>query len=49
MLAHVSALEADVRQTEAELEQYSGMDPEKFRNMGVLFWTAIMLCGVNHS
>eukprot|EP00891_Asterochloris_glomerata_P007807 jgi/Astpho2/7807/fgenesh1_pg.00117_%23_23_t len=33
MLAHVSTLEADVRKTDAELEQYSGMDPEKFRNM----------------
>ena len=44
MLAHASALEADVRKTEAELEQYSGMDPEKFRNMGVPFGAANMLC-----
>ena len=48
MLAHVSALEADVRKTEAELEQYSGMDPEKFSNMGVPFGAAIMLCCLKH-
>ena len=48
MLAHVSALEGHVRKAEAELEQYSGMDPEKFRNMGLPFEVAIMLCGQNH-
>ena len=48
MLAHVSVLEADVRKTEAELEEYSGMDPEKFCNMGVPFGAAIRLCCLNH-
>lgn len=48
MLAHVSTLEADVRKTEAELEQYSGMDPEKFRNMGTPSGAAMFCCCPNH-